>query len=246
MGSTHRATAQYRRRDRLGRFANEARTPPDGDLVTASPRKNLDQFRYALQQLDAELRDRGILEQVRIRAIGGFALLVHDLRDDGVTVDIDTITDTYDPAVRAAIRAVAGRLHLEPDWISNEAAGDRPEAVLEMLDAVFIAEDYGLERIDLRIADVPTLTRAKAMAVDTDAVTERARDWIDLAALLRHQGIVDYDGFRRRYPDIRDWEYPETHRSLRSWFETGERGTPEVDPDEVDFDDLSWVDGIDD
>lgn len=227
-------------RDALGRFSHSHTAPDDGQ-VSADPRKNLDQFRHALAELDARLTALEVSEPVLIRATGGFAMLVHGLRDDGYTVDIDTITDTYPPQVRAAINDVAADLHLEQDWVNNMAAGHDAQDTLEILDAVFIAQDYGYENIDLRVADVPTLTRAKAIAVDVDAMSGRSRDWTDLLQLLEHQNITTYRQFCAHYPTIRSWEYPETHRSLESWFATGKRGEPEVDDfdfDEWDLDEL--------
>lgn len=227
-----------------GRFAGSAGAPaaPGVELVTTAPRKSIDQFRHALQVLDAELRAMDLPESVKVRATGGFAMLAHGLREDGYTVDIDTLTDDYEREVRDAVNRVARDLHLEQDWINNQAAGLGAEQTLAMLDAKFLPLDFGLDRIDLQVADVPTLTRAKAFAVNDDAISGRTRDWDDLLELLDHQGIDDYDGFARAYPEVREWEYPEVHRSLRSWFETGDRGEPEPGEADFDFDDLDWLD----
>lgn len=74
----------------------------------------------------------------------------------------------------------------------------------------------------------------------------RATGGFALLALMEHQGITSHRDFCDKYPSIPEWEYPETHRSLRSWFETGERGTPEPEEDfdlsDFDFDgfDPEW------
>lgn len=227
---------QVQPRDRQGRFAPTGRRAPDTPLITESPRKNIDQFVHALHALDEELRSLDLPEPVQIRATGGFALLVRGLREDGYTVDIDTITEDYDEAVRDAINTVARELHLEQDWINNQATGDSVEQTTNMLDAVFIAQDYGLDHIDLQVADVPTLTRAKAIVVDVDAMSGRTRDWDDLLSLLDHQGVSSYSQFCREYPSIDERDYPETHRSLSSWYATGDRGLPELDEFDYDID----------
>lgn len=221
-----------------GRFAGFLHADATSPLVSESHRKNLTQFLHALEALDAELGSMNIPEPIRVRATGGFALLAHGLREDGFTVDIDSITEDYDSAVRDTINRVATDLNLETDWINNQAVGNSVEETMDALDAVFIASDYGFENIDLSIADVPTLTRAKAIVVDVDAMSGRTRDWDDLITLVDHQGITSHEQFCNAYPSISEWEYPETHRSLRSWFDTGERGEAEPEEDfDFDFDD---------
>lgn len=94
-----------------GQYAANAHDEADAPLVTENPRKSIGQFVYALRALDAELHDIGVSEPVKVRATGGFALLSHGLREDGYTVDIDTITADYEPRVRDAINRVAHDLH---------------------------------------------------------------------------------------------------------------------------------------
>lgn len=221
-----------------GRFSGFLHDDAESPLVSDDHRKNLTQFLHALRALDVELESLNIPEPIRVRATGGFALLAHGLREDGFTVDIDTITESYDTSVRDAINRVAADLHLEQDWINNQATGDSVEETMNALDAVFIASDYGFGNIDLSIADVPTLTRAKAIVVDVDAMSGRTRDWGDLVRLMNHQKITSHREFCNAYPSIPEWEYPETHRSIKNWFETGERG--EAAPEE-DFD-FEWDD----
>lgn len=229
------------RRDSAGRFAEGEHDEAGSDLVSETHRKSLAQFVHALRALDEELRGLDLPEPIKVRAIGGFALLSHDIREDGYTVDIDTLTEEYDERVRDAINRVAADLWLERDWINNQAAADSAEEAIATMDAVFIAADYGFDNIDLSVADIPTLTRAKAIAVDTDMLSGRTRDWDDLVSLVERQGIETHEEFCRRYPGVPEWEYPETHRSLAHWFDTGERGESEPE-DDFDLDDLEWED----
>lgn len=222
-----------------GEFAPNDHDEPTAPLVTEDHRKNLDQFIHALRALDAELEGLGIPEKIKVRATGGFALLSHDLRDGGFTVDIDTLTEDYDQRTRDAINRVAADLWLEKDWINNQAIGDSLEQSIATLDAVFIAADYGFDNIDLAVADIPTLTRSKAIVVDVDHLSGRRQDWGDLLRLLKHQGITSHREFCDAYPSISEWEYAETHRSLKSWFETGDRGVPAPEEDfDFDWDDV--------
>lgn len=66
----------------------------------------LEDFTESLRALDAELDARGYQGELEIRALGGFALLAHGLRESGYTADIDTATPDLTPVERAAVLAV--------------------------------------------------------------------------------------------------------------------------------------------
>lgn len=229
MTATHAAfvaAAREAARRPDGRFGVQSHSAPE---IPGTARDHPG-FLEAFQELDDELAAQGIDEIVRVRAIGGFALLDHGLRGpDGYTVDVDTLTDTYPGPVRDAIRTVGDRLGLEAAWLNNDAVCDSAELALETLDAVFIARDFGYRNIRVEVADIPTLTRSKAIAVDTDMESGRTRDWGDLLELLYRQNIRSYAEFCAAYPEISEWEFPEAHRSLECWFRTGDRGTPDCD-----------------
>lgn len=220
-------------RESNGRFGNQQHSVPD----TA---RDLGGLLEALQELDRELAREGFEDPIRVRAVGGFALLWHGLRQtDSYTVDIDSASDPYPYPVNEAIRQVGERLGLEPQWLNTDASGGSADEALELWDAAFVTDtDTGFALIDLQVADIPTLTRAKAIAVDTDAMSGRYRDWDDLLELLRRQGISSYREFCATYPQISEWEYPETHRSLESWFRTGTRG--ESESFDLDFEDFEF------
>ncbi len=224
MGTVSPQAAAHREAARRpnGRFGTQHHSAPE----PGNGARDLSGLLGALRCLDHELERQGFAERVRVHAVGGFALLWHGLRtDNGYTFDVDSLTDPYDAPVREAIEQVGRTLGMEPAWLNTDVAGDDPEMALELFDARFVATDTKLNRIDLRIADIPTLTRAKAIAVDTDEFSGRERDWPDLLELLKLQRISSYREFCAAYPEINDWEYPETHRSLECWFRTGERGS---------------------
>lgn len=152
---------------------------------------------HALRALDQELVREGFAEPVRVRAAGGFALLWHGLRaNNSYTADVDSVVESYSLPVRQLIEQVGCELGLESTWLNTDVAGDDPELVLELWDAAFIVDTGArFALIDLQVADVPTLTRAKAIAVDTDAISGRERDWDDLLDLLQQQGISSYREF---------------------------------------------------
>lgn len=78
-------------------------------------KKTADQLDEALVLLDHELTSLRLAEPVQIRAIGGYALMKHGIRaqERALTLDIDTVTRTYQQAVLDAIERVAAQLDLD-------------------------------------------------------------------------------------------------------------------------------------
>lgn len=165
-------------------------------------------FDQALRLLDHELERLDLGEPVRIRAIGGYALIAHGVRtgEQARTIDIDTVTRTYSAAVREAIAVVATRTGLDQHWLNNESVGEDPELVESMYEARWQRTTLSneLRNIDIAVADVPTLTRAKIMAVEDAGISGRDQDVIDLKALLDFQKIDSFAQARREYPILED------------------------------------------
>lgn len=88
-----------------------------------SYQRSLHDFDQALLLLDHELSSLRRHEPLPIRALGGYALLKHGIRtgSDSTTVDIDTMTVTYDAEVRHAIHVVATQCHMDVDWLTRRA-----------------------------------------------------------------------------------------------------------------------------
>ena len=175
----------------------------------------------ALRLLDAELGKIG--ETITIRAIGGYALMRHGITraHRPFTVDIDTVTTDYSRAVIDTIARVGQEMRIDEDWVNNDNVGPSSEdedsvALLEMqYDAKWaVQSDLELENIELFIADVPTLTRAKILAADAAELSGRSQDLPDLMSLLQAQSITTYGAFCAAYPDPFD-ETPDAHAAVR-------------------------------
>lgn len=185
---------------------------------------SLDQLEQALEVLDHKLEMLEMLDlasPVQIRAIGGFALMKYGIRaaDRAFTVDIDTVTEDFAPEVTAVIHEVAAELDLERDWINNDniIAGGDSALVASMYEARWIPDDTVYRCIEVNLASVPTLTRAKIIAADTAEFSGRAQDLPDLLALLRFGGIQSASQFESAYPDPYG-EYPTAHEAVRQYF----------------------------
>lgn len=189
-------------------------------MTHSADRRPVGDFDHALSLLDHELEGLELDEPIQIRAIGGYALLKHGIREDerALTVDIDTMTRDYSAAVQAAIETVAERTGLAKDWLNNDnLGGNDPDEVAAIYDAEWEPQDDGLKNIDMAIASVPTLTRAKIIAADTAQFSDRDQDGPDLVRLIEHQGIESLAAYRAKYPDPFE-EYPEAGELMQGYY----------------------------
>ena len=192
-------------------------------------RCSLARLEHALEVFDRRLQSLDLDGPVVLRAIGGFALMKYGIRaaDRAFTVDIDTLTEGFSPEVTQVIHQIAEELGLERDWINNDSVID--DESLDLIEALYQTEwipdgqpPAHFECIDLQLATVPTLTRAKIIAADTAEFSGRAQDLPDLLELVRFQGITSYADFAARYPDPFD-EYPNAHQAVREHLARPER-----------------------
>lgn len=173
-------------------------------MASSGNRKTVDELDAALHLLDHELEGLKLETPLRVRAIGGYALLKHGVRSEerALTVDIDSVTKRYSAAVEAAIATVAERAGLDSDWLNNYGVMDNdPDTVEEMIDAEWTPQAMDLRNIAVDVATIETLTRSKIIAVDTALESGRDQDEPDLVSLLQHQNITSMQQFSAKYPD---------------------------------------------
>lgn len=167
-------------------------------------RKSLSELDEALFHLDQRLAELHVTEPIQIKAIGGYALMKHGVRDDdALTVDIDSLVPGYRRLVVQAIEDVARARGLNDDWLNTDGTlGEDPSQVESMYEAEWEPQNTPMKQITLSIASVPTLTRSKIIAA-SDALagnSPRTQDAPDLIRLVRHQGITDLKTFDKLYP----------------------------------------------
>ena len=173
-----------------------------------------DDFLEALDVFDRTLSEQGYEGSVPIHAIGGFALMAHGLRKDGDTADIDTVTPTLDPAAAQAAAKVAEVLNFPEDWLNNDnvyAEGDTVtqedvDAAEVLICANFEPSDLTYDHIDLKIADLDTLARCKALAVCDASPVRLQKDAMDLCDVFTALEVNDLESARERFPWIDDPE----------------------------------------
>lgn len=203
--------------------------------------KTLDILIDALRALDDLLVSEG-QPPIEIRAIGGFALAFRNIRQDGLTRDIDTITPDYPASHVKLISRVADSLGLEDDWLNNDAVATvdgltSRDAVMRhdaMLDAHYEEAPFDFKKIDLQVADLGTLMRSKLYAVDAISLGARgAKDAQDLEAILHKMGFGDIDSAIRSMAWLGDPEFAHAVDTMRR-FERGDSLVAYEDPDDLD------------
>ena len=101
-----------------------------------------------IQSGNKEIIDNSPLE---VRAIGGFALLYHELRTSMVTADIDNVMIMPD-CYRDIIKVVAKELDMPQDWLNNHSSAgiDAPTAKWEKV-------SWNLKNIEIYVLDIKEL-----------------------------------------------------------------------------------------
>ncbi len=166
----------------------------------------LEDFEQALFVLDKKLVLADL--NIEIKAIGGFAMMYYGFRENGYTIDIDSLTPKYDDVVEKLIRETAIELSIEEDWLNTDCSN--LEGFLDELSdqITWNSSKYDFIRIDLKIADIVGLIRSKDNAIHDGGIVPRSTDKKDLLAGLSKVGInnidelndsTDYDFIRNEY-----------------------------------------------
>ena len=140
----------------------------------------IEEFIASLKDLDRELQG----EHIIIRAVGGFALAWHHIRENGLTIDIDTVTDDYPDSVIAAIERVAVKRGLDKWWLNNDVAADDAEFLNESLALKWEIANLGFKNIVLYVADRESLLSLKLAALEDRWLSGRKHDLDDAIRLL--------------------------------------------------------------
>lgn len=146
----------------------------------------LENFEEALNLLNDKLKENNL--SITIRAVGGFAMLKNELRNDGYTMDIDTATKKYSEKVIQLIQDVSEELDIDEDWLNNDCNGlDALSGVRKQLNWL---SDKSYSNIKLYYADVNSLLLLKARAVEKSGLLlPRQQDKDDLLELLSYFDI---------------------------------------------------------
>ena len=169
----------------------------------------------ALAALDSELVSIGS-ELLEIRIVGGFAMILHNIRETGFTQDIDSMTRDFEPHIKQLIAKIGKQMGIKLGWLNADMVLDDPE-IISLIIGETNFDDYGdYQVLSVKVADLPTLLKLKIVAAgDTILVRddiEHERHARDLMALLKALDINSIDTLMEIAPVSE--EYPELLRVL--------------------------------
>lgn len=174
----------------------------------------INDFEEALTMLDQELKSTN--NKIVIRAIGGFAMMYYGFRENGYTIDIDSLTEAYPEEVLELIQKVGRAKGIDEDWLNTDCS--TLDGFLDSLSGEigWQKAKYSFENIDLQIADVRGLIRSKAKSIQDGGLVPRSTDKKDLISGLVHVGIHDIDDLDQseEYAFIAS-EYPRSYEYLK-------------------------------
>lgn len=165
----------------------------------------------ALELLDVKLFEQQA-EPLELKIVGGFALIMRDVREHGFTQDIDSMTKGFSAETHETIAKIGRNLGIKLGWLNADMVLDDPEIIESIVGKVNF-EPYGEYKVlRVSIADLSTLLRLKIVAAGdnleiTDDEFEFERHFADLKALLKALKIASLDELMETAPIID--EYPE-------------------------------------
>ena len=127
-----------------------------------------------------------------VKAIGGFALLYHELRYSGVTADVDSVTDIPDVYIKL-IKRVGNEMNIPEDWLNDHSKSD-----MANIESKWEAVDWNLKHIKIFVLNVKSLIIDKIGWAEKNlsgaSITDRdnTKDLNDLLEILWNMKI-DYD-----------------------------------------------------
>jgi len=161
-----------------------------------------------VKDLSEELDKRG-MPPVELNCIGGFALMMHSLRDTQRFTDIDYVGKHLGPEFDQAMNEVGNRHKLGKGWINNDGmlTGASIEDFEVSTGKLHFDHAMDVGNIRINVLQQPDLLRMKIISVDTslmavnDGATtafDRSKDMADIKTLMASMGL-SMDDVRRDY-----------------------------------------------
>jgi hypothetical protein len=165
----------------------------------------------ALEELDSNLSEKGIAK-LEIKIVGGFALILQGVRENGFTQDIDSMTKRFDADVSEAIAEIGKRLGIKLGWLNADMVLDDPAIIRDIVGEVTFCAFGDYRVLQVSVADLPSLLRLKIVAAGDNLeivgdMIEYERHLQDIKGIIKALGIANSSSLESVAPIISD--YPE-------------------------------------
>ena len=189
---------------------------------------SIEDFQNAFYSLDEEIEseirtgneDVMNMTPLIVKAIGGFALLYHELRTSKVTADVDDMV-TLPECYKQMIKKVGKKLDMPEDWLN-----DHSSAGFVMVTAKWERVLWDLKHIELYVLDVQGLMTDKCGWAEKNLsgsiMTDRddTKDLNDFLGILWRLGIK-YDTIDELSEKLREFnfdlnEYPNVKKYIEN------------------------------
>lgn len=146
----------------------------------------------ALLELSTQVEDK-LKEPITFNVIGGFALMLWNIRDINDTTDIDYIGDPLSLKFKELSDAIGIKHNFVPGWINNDVmlSGISVEDFEYSTGPLHFEEVFSIGKIKINVLNKEDLLRMKLIAIDTNltAIAQggdftRKKDFKDILLLL--------------------------------------------------------------
>lgn len=148
-------------------------------------------------------------DPITLNVVGGFALMIHDMRNKSEFTDIDYVGESLPEQVDKISQKIGVQNGLERHWINNDIMliGSSLNEFELATGKLHFSKAFELEKIQINVLDTQDLLRLKVIAIDTalSAVDNggdftRMKDFRDIIKLSEKLSIP-IDSFNERFKD---------------------------------------------
>ena len=155
----------------------------------------------ALTELSEQMQKEKI-PPVSINVIGGFALMMREIRNPNDTTDIDYVGNTLSPEFNALADKIGMKYKLGKGWINNDVmlSGSTFEDFEFATGKLHFEPAFSVGNININVLEEQDLLRMKLISIDTSLTAidmggefTRMKDLPDIETMMKHANIKATD-----------------------------------------------------
>jgi hypothetical protein len=183
----------------------------------------------ALMELNKQMKEKN-MPPVTLNVIGGFALMLHDIRDINSQTDIDYVGAGIPAEIHAIADPIGIKYGLGKGWINNDVMlTDISMQNFEFATGELHFEPaLDMEKMKINILSEDDLLRMKIIAIDTSCTAielggdfTRMKDIPDILQLMERQ-MMNYEDVETEYEDYIN--NPQTIKIIQTYEKSGSEG----------------------